>query len=101
MAAAELRRIGGIAYREAVPDGAPRGDAVLCLHGFPEGSYMWRGLLETSGADAGRRAVAPDTAGFGATAPDSPGTWECQGGLVARFRPEPARGRVGVVVRGW
>ena len=101
MAAAELRRIGGIAYREAVPDGPPRGDAVLCLHGFPESSYMWRGLLGAIAADAGRRAVAPDLAGFGDTRPDPPGTWERQIELVARFRRELELDRVVLVVHDW
>src|SRR5436190_4748915 len=101
VAAAELRRIGGIAYREAVPDGPPRGDAVLCLHGFPESSYMWRGLLEAIAADAGRRAVAPDLAGFGDTRPDPPGTWERQIELVARFRRELELDRVVLAVHDW
>lgn len=101
MAAAKPRRIGEIAYREAAPDSPPRGDPVLCLHGFPESSYMWRGLLEAIAADAGRRAVAPDLAGFGDTPPDPPGTWERQVELVEQFRRELELERVALVVHDW
>ena len=67
-----MRSAGGLSYREAgSPDDAP----VLLLHGYPESSYMWRELLPAV-ASAGRRAVAPDLAGFGDSEPDPPGTWE-------------------------
>jgi haloalkane dehalogenase len=97
---AELRRIGGIAYREAVPD-ATSGDPVLCLHGFPETSYMWRDLVEAVTSEARRRAIAPDLAGFGDTPPDPPGTWERQVELVERFRGELRLERVALVVHDW
>jgi haloalkane dehalogenase len=71
----ELKRVGGTAYREAVPDGPAEGAPVLCLHGFPESSYMWRELLEALGAD-GRRALAPDLPAIGDSEPDHPSTWE-------------------------
>lgn len=46
--------------REARPDdGAP----VLLLHGFPETSYMWRGLM-ASLAENGYRCLAPDMRGY-------------------------------------
>ena len=41
MSAIELKRTGGYAYREALPEGAAAGPPVLCLHGFPESSYMY------------------------------------------------------------
>ncbi len=48
---------------------------MLCVHGFPETSYMWRELLGALAAE-GRRAVAPDLPGFGDSPADPPGTWE-------------------------
>jgi haloalkane dehalogenase len=96
----EQRRAGGIAYREAVPD-ADRGLVpALCLHGFPETSYMWRSVLEALG-DSGRRAIAPDLPGFGDSAPDPPGTWERHVRAVERFRRELGLDRVGLLVHDW
>jgi len=87
----------GLAYRAAGPDnGAP---AVL-LHGYPESSYMWRDLLPALG-DAGRRALAPDFAGFGDSRPDPPGTWERHVEEVERFRTELGLERVLLVVHDW
>ena len=62
----------GLAYREAGPADGP---VALLLHGYRQSSYMWRHLLPELAA-AGRRAVAPDLAGFGESASDPPGTWE-------------------------
>ena len=60
MSTVELKREGGIAYREAVPDEPSGADPVLLVHGFPQSSYMWHQLLPAL-ASAGRRAssVAP------------------------------------------
>jgi haloalkane dehalogenase len=99
--AAEARQIGTIAYREVVPEGGERGDPVVCLHGFPESSYMWRELLEAVASETGRRALAPDLAGFGDTPPDPPGTWERQIELVERFCRELGLERVALVVHDW
>lgn len=50
-----------IAHVEAGPhDGAP----VLCMHGEPSWSYLYRHMLPVF-ADAGLRGVAPDLVGFG------------------------------------
>ena len=84
MPTVELKRVDGIAYREAVPATDASGDPVLCVHGFPQSSYLWRDLLPTI-AGAGRRAVAPDLIGYGDTAPDPPGTWERQVEHIERF----------------
>lgn len=75
MTAIELKRIGGYAYREAFPDGEPTGPPVLCLHGFPESSYMWRSLMGDVAA-AGRRIIALDFPGSGDSPADPPNTWE-------------------------
>jgi haloalkane dehalogenase len=101
MAAVERERSGEVAYLEALPEDTPGADAVLCLHGFPESSYMWRHLLDAIASEAGRRAIAPDLAGFGDTAPDPPGTWERQVELVERFRAELGLERVALAVHDW
>jgi pimeloyl-ACP methyl ester carboxylesterase len=90
----------GIAYREAVPASQADLAPALCLHGFPETSYMWRDVLATL-AESGRLAVAPDLPGFGDSRPDPPGTWERQVEAVERFRTALDLERVALVVHDW
>ena len=59
MPSVEVERGSGLLYREASPDGAESGPPVVLVHGFPESSRMWAGLMEAI-AGAGRRALAPD-----------------------------------------
>jgi haloalkane dehalogenase len=96
----EPARVDGIAYREAVP--AQRTDLVpaLCLHGFPETSFMWRYVLAAL-AEAGRHAVAPDLPGFGDSPAEPPGTWERQVEAVERFRLGLGLERMALVVHDW
>ena len=54
---------GGLAYRETLPQGDPLG-TVLCLHGWPESSFMFGAVLDAAAA-AGWRALAPDLPGYG------------------------------------
>jgi haloalkane dehalogenase len=91
-----LKRAGGLAYREAEPPEADR-SPVLCLHGWPQSSYMWRHLLPVL-ASAGHRALAPDLPGFGDSAPDPPGTWDRHIAALERFRSEVGLDRVVLVV---
>ena len=70
-----MKRAGKIAYRESVPNGQSGLAPALCVHGWPQSSFMWRDLLPAL-ASAGRRAVAPDLPGFGATPPDPPASLE-------------------------
>jgi haloalkane dehalogenase len=65
------KRAGEIAYREAEPSQASERSPVLCLHGWPQSSYMYRHLLPAL-ASAGRRALSFDFAGFGDSPPDPP-----------------------------
>lgn len=44
-----------------------QGPAVLLIHGFPQHSWMWRGLMERL-AEAGFRAIALDQRGMGGSA---------------------------------
>ncbi|MEK6251537.1 MAG: alpha/beta hydrolase [Actinomycetota bacterium] len=100
MAELTLRRAGQMAYREALPD-EPAGLApVLCVHGFPQSSYVWRHLLPAL-AESGRRAVAPDLRGFGDSAPDPPGTWERHTEALEWFRQEVGLDRFVLVVHDW
>jgi haloalkane dehalogenase len=86
-----------LARREA---GAADAPVALLLHGYPESSYMWRDLMPAV-ADAGRRAIAPDLAGFGDSEPDPPGTWERHVQAVERFRRELGIERCVLVVHDW
>jgi haloalkane dehalogenase len=97
MAQVTLRRAGGIAYREMAPSEPSARSPVLCLHGWPQSSYMWRHLLAAL-ASAGHRALAPDLPGFGDSSPDPPGTWQRHVEAVERFRREIGLDRVVLVV---
>lgn len=59
--AGEEDRTLRIAHVEAGP---PGGAPVLCMHGEPSWSYLYRHMLPVF-ADAGLRGVAPDLVGFG------------------------------------
>ena len=92
-----LKRADGIAYREAEAPEASDGLPVLCIHGWPQSSYMWRHLLPAL-ASAGHRALAPDLCGFGDSPPDPPATWERHAETVERFRREIGLDRVVLVL---
>jgi haloalkane dehalogenase len=87
----------GLFYRESGPADGP---VALMLHGFPESSYMWSGVMPAI-ADAGWRAVAPDFAGYGDSEPDPPGTWERHIDSLERFRRELGIERCVLVVHDW
>ena len=72
----------------------------LLVHGYPESSYMWRGVMPAL-ATAGWRAIAPDLAGFGDSPPDPPGTWERHVEELGRFHAELGLGRVVLVAHDW
>jgi haloalkane dehalogenase len=92
---------GGIAYREAVPDGWDgSGPTALFLHGYPTSSYLWRNVLPEVAA-VGARALAPDLPGFGDSPPDLPGTWERQVENVERFWRALGLERVILGVHDW
>jgi len=96
-----VKDAGGIAYREALPDGWDgSGTTALLLHGYPTSSYLWRNVLPAVAA-AGARAIAPDLPGFGDSEPDLPGTWERQVENVDRFRRALDLDRVILAVHDW
>jgi haloalkane dehalogenase len=87
----------GLSYRESGPADGP---VALLLHGYPESSFMWAGVMPQV-AEAGWRAVAPDFAGFGDSPPDPPGTWQRHVEAVERFRRELGIERCVPVVHDW
>jgi haloalkane dehalogenase len=87
----------GLSYRESGPADGP---VALLLHGYPESSFMWEGVMPAVAA-AGWRAVAPDLAGFGDSPPDPPGTWERRVESLERFRTELGIERCVPVVHDW
>ena len=91
------KHAGGIAYREAEPSQASEPVPMLCIHGWPQSSYMWRHLLPAL-ASVGRRALAPDLPGFGDSPPDPPGTFERHVEAVERLRRLIGLDRVVLVV---
>ena len=91
--------MSGLAFREERPEGEPVG-TLLCVHGFPESSWMWRGVLRAAAA-AGWRAIAPDLPASGGSAPDPPHTWERQVAALDRFVEEHDLGPVALCVHDW
>ena len=87
----------GLFYRESGPADGP---VALLVHGYPESSHMWEGVMPAI-ADAGWRAVAPDLAGFGDSPPDPPGTWERRVESLERFRRELGIERCVPVMHDW
>jgi haloalkane dehalogenase len=87
----------GLSHRESGPADGP---VALLLHGYPESSYMWEGVMPAV-ADAGWRALAPDLAGFGDSPPDPPGTWERRVEQLERFRSELGIERCVPVMHDW
>lgn len=88
-----------LVYRESLPVEAPKG-TVLCLHGYPESSYMWRQLLEGV-AEAGWQAVAPDLPGYGDSPYAGSGTWQAHVDAVDAFHREQELGEVVLVMHDW
>lgn len=100
MSGTELREAAGLAYREALPDGDSDRAPVLCVHGFPETSYMWRDLLPAIAA-AGHRAIAPDLPGSGRSPADPPNSWERLVETLERFAAALDLEPVVLVVHDW
>jgi haloalkane dehalogenase len=88
-----------LVYREALPVQEPLG-TLLCLHGYPESSYMWRHLLEAAAA-AGWQAVAPDLPGYGDSPYTGSGTWRAHIDAVDEFHRGQDLGPVVLVVHDW
>src|SRR5436190_23128693 len=100
MAEVELKRAGEIAFRDVLPGAATENHPVLCIHGYPESSLMWRDLLPPLGG-AGHRAVAPDLPGYGNSPPIQEATWEHHVDAVEEFRQAVGLNRAVIVVHDW
>lgn len=88
-----------LAYRENGPEGIPRG-TVLCVHGYPQSSFMWEPVLAAVAA-RGWRGVAPDLLGFGDSPDDPPHTWERQLHAVDVLHDRLGLGPVVLVAHDW
>ncbi len=92
-----------LAHRDVLPAGEPVG-TLLCLHGYPESSHMWRATLDAA-ARAGWRAVAPDLPGYGDSPlgdpADGAGTWEGHVDALTRFHDDLGLGPVVLCVHDW
>ena len=95
----ELRHLGPTAYREARPE-VESDSPVVLVHGFPQSSRMWVGLLGPLTA-AGRRCVAPDLYGLGDSNDDSPATFEHNLEAFGELLDSLELDRVALVVHDW
>ncbi len=64
---------GGSLRIHHVDEGPPGGDIVLCMHGQPSWSYLYRHMIPIL-TGAGLRVIAPDLVGYGRS--DKPGALE-------------------------
>jgi pimeloyl-ACP methyl ester carboxylesterase len=90
-------------YVDATPPGAPSGRTVLCLHGQPTWSYLYRKMIPAFTA-AGHRVVAPDFFGFGRSdkpVDDSLYTFLFHRRMLLRFVEALDLQRVTLVVQDW
>ena len=55
---------GGVLRIHHVDEGPPDGEVVLCMHGQPSWSYLYRFMIPVF-VEAGYRVIAPDLVGFG------------------------------------
>jgi haloalkane dehalogenase len=88
-----------LVYRDSMPVEEPLG-TLLCVHGYPESSYMWRNVLEGAAA-AGWQAVAPDLPGYGDSPYAGDGSWQAHIDALDEFHREQELGRVVLVVHDW
>jgi len=96
----ELKRAGSLSYREAVPAAGADDQPVLLVHGFPQSSRMWVGLMEALAA-AGRRSVAPDLYCLGDSTDPGPATYERNREALAELVAGLDLGPVALVVHDW
>jgi haloalkane dehalogenase len=90
-------------YVDEPPAAAPSGRTVLCLHGQPTWSYLYRRMIPVF-RSAGHRVVAPDLYGFGRSdkpVDDAVYTFDFHRGMLLRFVEALALERVTLVVQDW
>ncbi|KIG14113.1 Hydrolase, alpha/beta fold family protein [Enhygromyxa salina] len=90
--------------RLAYVDEGPRdGHVVLCLHGQPSWSYLYRKMIPVF-VDAGHRVLAPDWFGFGRSdkpTDDAVYTWDFHHGTMTAFIEAMQLSRVTLVCQDW
>jgi pimeloyl-ACP methyl ester carboxylesterase len=90
-------------YLDEPAAGAASGRTVLCLHGQPTWSYLYRKMIPIFAA-AGHRVVAPDLFGFGRSdkpVDDALYTFAFHRGMLMRFIEALDLRRVTLVVQDW
>jgi pimeloyl-ACP methyl ester carboxylesterase len=90
-------------YLDEAPAGAASGRTVLCLHGQPTWSYLYRKMIPVF-AGAGHRVVAPDLLGFGRSdkpVEDAVYTFLFHRNLLLRFVEALDLRRITLVVQDW
>ncbi|HYH61180.1 MAG TPA: alpha/beta fold hydrolase [Solirubrobacterales bacterium] len=100
MASAEVKELGRLIGREALPRGDESGDPVVLLHGYPESSRMWEPLMSRLAHD-GRRCLAPDLYGLGDSSDAEPATFERNLETFTAFMDELDLGPIALVVHDW
>lgn len=100
MSEIELERGGRLAYRRGSGERGTELPTLLMVHGFPESSYMWRGLMEEMGS-RGFNSVAPDLLGYGDSPADPPAGWERQVEALGELVTELELERVVPIVHDW
>jgi pimeloyl-ACP methyl ester carboxylesterase len=90
-------------YLDEPPAGTASGRTVLCLHGQPTWTYLYRKMIPIFAA-AGHRVVAPDFLGFGRSdkpVDDDVYTFGFHRGMLMRFVESLDLQRVTLVVQDW
>jgi pimeloyl-ACP methyl ester carboxylesterase len=90
-------------YVDEPPAAAPSERTVLCLHGQPTWSYLYRRMIPVF-RSAGHRVVAPDLYGFGRSdkpVDDAVYTFDFHRGMLLRFVEALSLERVTLVVQDW
>jgi pimeloyl-ACP methyl ester carboxylesterase len=90
-------------YLDEAPAGPASGRTVLCLHGQPTWSYLYRKMIPVLTA-AGHRVVAPDLLGFGRSdkpVDDAVYTFLFHRGMLLRFVEALDLQRITLVVQDW
>ena len=88
------------AYREWPGRGAAADRTVLCLHGYPTSSYLWRAVAPVMTARA--HVIAPDLPGFGdSELGPCTGTWEELAQFVDDFVGALDLAPVDLMVHDW
>jgi pimeloyl-ACP methyl ester carboxylesterase len=86
-----------------VDEGPASGDVMLCLHGQPTWSYLYRKMIPVF-VEAGLRVVAPDFFGFGRSdkpVDDAVYTWDFHRGSLIAFVRRLDLGRFTLVCQDW